>query len=58
MERPYAVHLGVYSHKHCGYGQSEKEKATIVKIIEEFKDNIKDNIWIDNFLQCDMYEKN
>ena len=38
-------------------GQSEKEKKTTVKIIEELESNIKDNVWIEYFLQCDMYQK-
>lgn len=36
-------------------GQSKEEKEATVKIIDEFYAHIKDNFWIDYFLQCDMH---
>ncbi len=38
-------------------GQSEEEKKNTVKIIEELKNNIVDNFWIDYFIQKPMYKK-
>lgn len=38
-------------------GQSKAEKEATVKIIEELKENIESNIWIEYFLQNPMYQK-
>ena len=38
-------------------GQSKAEKEAAVKIIEELKENIESNIWIEYFLQNPMYQK-
>lgn len=37
--------------------QSEKEKKATVKLIEEFKDNITNNIWLEYFNQCPKDQK-
>ena len=39
------------------HGQSKAEKEATVKIIEELKENIESNIWIEYFLQNPMYQK-
>lgn len=38
-------------------GQSKEEKEATVNIIEELKENIENNIWIEYFLQNPMYQK-